>query len=287
MALSFIPPMMPMLVDEPPEGEDWVHEIKYDGYRTQLIIEDGQARLYTRNGRDWTGRYAPVAEAATGLAVDSAIIDGEMIVTDEAGKPSFRDLRRSIEREPERLRLVAFDLLNVDGHDIRGMTLVERRQLLEDLIEPVHEPIRFSEHIDIEGKAFFAAVEELGLEGMISKRADSTYRSGPTRSWRKIKCYEERDYEVAGILREPGEAPLALMVTPGERRYVGSAVVALNNKMRERLWHRVAERRGRPVPGVRKPKAQWTEPGLIARVRHLKGEEMLRQGQMLEIREED
>jgi ATP-dependent DNA ligase len=122
---------------------------------------------------------------------------------------------------------------------------------------------------------------------MVSKRAAAPYRSGRTESWLKVKCYEETDYEVAAVLRDPGRPSVAYMVTPdNERRYVGGAFITLNEKMRERLWARV-QAKAKPVKGVTvKPGAEWLKPGLIGRVRHLKGEQQLRHATLQEIRED-
>jgi bifunctional non-homologous end joining protein LigD len=112
--LPFIKPMMPMLVANPPQGEGWTHEIKYDGYRTELIIDDGQARAFTRNGHDWTKRYRSIVEVAAALPVGDAIIDGEMVVQDESGVSDFQALRGAIGGEPHRLIFFAFDLLHLE-----------------------------------------------------------------------------------------------------------------------------------------------------------------------------
>ncbi|MEV8883237.1 hypothetical protein AB0V39_29790 [Mesorhizobium ciceri] len=126
----------------------------------------------------------------------------------------------------------------------------------------------------------------MGLEGMVSKRPDSVYRSGDTEVWLKTKCYEEVDFEVAGVQRKPGSAPLALMATrDAERRYVGSANIALTKAMRERLWAKVQEGKGTPPKGADKPDAEWIKPGLVGRVKTLKREDKLRHATLRTIRE--
>jgi bifunctional non-homologous end joining protein LigD len=126
----------------------------------------------------------------------------------------------------------------------------------------------------------------MGFEGMVSKRASATYRSGRSEAWLKIKCYEETDYEVAAVLREPGRPNVAYMVTPDkERRYVGGAFITLNEEMRDQLWARV-NAKAKPLKGVKvKLGTQWLKPGLVGRVRHLKGEQLLRLATLREIRE--
>jgi bifunctional non-homologous end joining protein LigD len=286
--LRFVEFQQPTLVEAPPEGDGWLHEIKYDGYRTELLVERGKARAYTRRGFDWTDKYGLIAEQAAKLPVKSAVVDGEVIVMNEAGLSDFSSLRSAMRWEPGRLVFVGFDLLYLDGKDIRARPLIERRAALVKLIGDAAGAIQFSHHVEDGGKAFFAAAEKLGLEGMVSKRASAPYRSGRSESWLKIKCYEETDYEVAAVLREPGRPNVAYMVTPDkERRYVGGAFITLNEKMRERLWARV-NARAKPLNGVKvKPGTQWLKPGLIGRVRHLKGEQLLRHATLREIHEGD
>ena len=182
---------------------------------------------------------------------------------------------------------VAFDLLHLNGKDLRLLPTIERKDALEKLVDSTGGAIQFSHHITGSGHAFYEAADRMGFEGMVSKRATAPYRSGRTESWLKVKCYEETDYEVAAVLREPGRPNVAYMVTPDkERRYVGGAFITLNEKMRERLWARV-NAKAKPLKGVKvKPGAQWLKPGLVGRVRHLKGEQLLRHATLREIREE-
>lgn len=127
---KFIPPMMPCLVDEPPERPGWTHEIKHDGYRTQLHVAGENSRAFSRNGHNWSERYRKLLDRAAQLPCDSAILDGEVILQDERGRSDFHSLRSVIAREPERLVFMAFDLLELDGHDLRRKPLERRRELL-------------------------------------------------------------------------------------------------------------------------------------------------------------
>ena len=284
MRLAFIPPMFPTLVEVPPESDDWIHEIKYDGYRTQLVIDAGGIRAFSRRGVDWTDKYRPIVGAAAELHVKSAIIDGEMIAPDANGASDFSLFRKSIKRWPGKLAFVAFDLLHLDGEDLRPMPLAERRALLWSILAPAEGAIQFSQHVAGSGKQFYETVDRMSLEGMVSKRPDSSYRSGPTTAWLKTKCYQLSEFEVAAVLRERGKPPVAYMVD-AERNYVGGAFVSgLNRDMRERLWQRVTAKAGPPAKGlVMKQGAEWVRPGLKATVRHLKGEEMLRHASLKDI----
>ena len=286
--LSFIEFQLPSLSEAPPEGDGWIHEIKHDGYRTQLIIERGKARALTRRGYNWSSKYPTIVEAAAALLAESAILDGEVVVFDEKGISDFHALPWAIRREPERLVFIAFDLLHIDGEDMRFKPVVQRRARLSDLLVrgPADGAIQFSEELPCSGAEFFKQCERLGLEGMVSKRVSAPYRSGRTETWLKTKCFEESVYEVAGVLREPGQPAVAYLVTPDkERRYVGGAFITLNREIRERLWERVRAN-ATPVRGVeRKPGIEWLKPGLIARVRYLKGEEGLRHATLREVDE--
>lgn len=272
---------MPTLVEVPPEGDDWIHEVKYDGFRTQLVIQNGRCVAFTRTGKDWSNVYPQIIEAGLALPCKAAIVDGEAIVTDEQGKPQFKGLLRSLTRHPGRAVFVAFDLLHLDGGDLRRRPLVERRELLWKLIEPAEGAIQFSQHVQTSGADFYRAVDRMGLEGMVSKRASSTYRSGRTDSWLKIKCYEEKVLDIIGVQREPGKPAMVLMAEQGQ--YMGSAFVTFPKAVRERLWARVQGKVGAPPPkGLAREKAEWVKPGLIGRVRTLKGEEKLRHAKLVD-----
>src|SRR5262245_61388654 len=191
----FIKPELPTLVPEPPTGEGWIHEIKYDGYRTLIAIDRGKVRAFTRSGHDWTATYRRVVDACSKLSCRTAVLDGEIAVQDEHGITDFHALCSAIHRAPHRILFFAFDLLHLDGQDLRRRPLMERRELLRKLIRPdKRSPTQFSDHIEGDGATFFKAAAELGLEGIVSKRAASRYHSGPSRSWLKIKNLVESEF---------------------------------------------------------------------------------------------
>ncbi|TPK93411.1 ATP-dependent DNA ligase [Mesorhizobium sp. B2-4-14] len=287
MRLKFIKPMEPDLVDAPPQGDEWIHEIKFDGYRTQVIKDDDGIRLITKNGYDWTGRYSQLAGEAAAIEARDFIIDGEAITVNEAGLSDFHALQTAVtSRKPSRdLYLVAFDLLHLNGHNLRDMPVEDRRDILQALI-PDDGRIQFSEAMPGTGDAVYHLVDQAGLEGMVSKRKGSAYRSGPTMNWRKIKCFTERDLEIIGVKREAGKPAMALLAENG--RYVGGAFITMNREIRERLWNRVQGKVGALAPiGLAKEKAEWLKPGLLGRVRFLKGEEKLRHASLKDFREDD
>ncbi|RUU65612.1 ATP-dependent DNA ligase, partial [Mesorhizobium sp. M7A.T.Ca.TU.009.01.1.2] len=211
MPLKFIKPMEPELVDTPPQGDEWLHEIKFDGYRTQIIKDESGIRLFTKNGYDWTGRYIELAGEAEAIEAESFIIDGETITVNEAGLSNFHALQSAVtRRKPSRdLYLVAFDLLHLNGHDLRNMPVEDRREILQALIPDVGR-IQVSKAMPGTGDAVYHLVDRAGLEGMVSKRKDSAYRSGPTMNWRKIKCYAEKEMDIIGVQREAGKPAMVL-----------------------------------------------------------------------------
>ncbi|RUX96132.1 MULTISPECIES: ATP-dependent DNA ligase [unclassified Mesorhizobium] len=285
MRLKFIEPLLPTLVEKPPEGDGWIHEVKFDGYRSQIII-DHDVRIFTRNGLNWTTKYRSLVGAAKRLGVENAIIDGEIVVLNEAGLSDFGALRRAITRREQDLYFVAFDLLHLNGHDLRAMALEDRREILEGIIEP-GEHIQFSQAMPGEAKALFGLIDEAGIEGMVSKRRDSQYRSGRSTNWLKIKSYAVDEFELLGVEREAGKPAFALMADRATGRYVGSAFINSRGAIRDRLWKRVQEHAGPPPKGMKRPATQWVKPGLIGRVKHLRGEEDLRHASLQDFREED
>src|SRR5215472_2317575 len=181
--LGFIPPQLPSLTDQPPEGANWIHEVKHDGYRTMLVIERGAARTYTRDGHDWSDRYPGIIAVARKLPRRSAILDGEVIVQDGRGVSDFEALQSALRSKAARLIFYAFDLLHLDGKDLREKPLIERRTKLKRLIEQDPDsPIQFSEEFIGDAAAFFHACAAHELEGIVSKLATSRYRSGRSKT---------------------------------------------------------------------------------------------------------
>ncbi|RWC29973.1 MAG: ATP-dependent DNA ligase [Mesorhizobium sp.] len=285
MGLKFVAPLMPTLVEKPPEGDDWIHEVKFDGYRSQLIIDEDGTRIYTRNGHDWTAKYRDLVKEADSLGAESAIVDGEIIVLNEAGLSDFGELRKAITQRQHDLYFVAFDLLHLNGHDLRDMALDERREILAGMVEPGGR-IQFSEPLPGDAQAIYHLLDQAGLEGMVSKRRDSKYRSGPSTNWLKVKCYTIDEYDLLGVEREAGKPAFALMADRTTGRYVGSAFINSRGEIRDRLWKRVQEHAGPPPKGMKRPATQWVKPGIVGRVKHLRGEDDLRHASLQDFREE-
>ena len=255
--------------------------IKHDGYRTQLVLEPGRARAFTRNAHDWSDRYGNILEAAADLKCAAAIIDGEAIVQDEQGRSDFSAFQEALSSSPEKLAFMAFDLLHLNGDDLRPLPLYERRAALVDPIG-CHAPsccIQYSEHVSGDGRSVFEAADRMALEGIVSKRATSRYRSGPSRNWLKIKCVARGEFVVIGA--QPGDRgpPCALLARETEqgRQYAGSAFVTLSGQERESFWRQMERLR---TPQLAVPmsnmKASWVRPELRVCAKFLKGSDKLR-----------
>lgn len=274
---KFIPTMQPTLVDEPPAGGQWLHEIKYDGYRTQLAIGGGEVQAFTRNGHDWTSKYPDIVQAAAGIDCQSALIDGEVCVQDERGVTDFGELQSAMTKDPSRLVFFAFDLLHLNGVDIRRKPIEERRAHLRWILEGTStKHILISDEYDGEGADFFKLADQMGLEGIVSKRKGSTYTSGPTQSWLKTKCWHTDTFDVIGVDKGSDGIPYALLAD--EAGYRGAAFISLPASLRDVFW-RYVESRGvakAPILGTGRKKATWIGHGLRATVRHLKGSDKLR-----------
>ncbi len=274
--------MMPTLVEQPPSGDDWLHELKYDGYRTQLVISPTSVRAFTRAGQDWTARYRPLIEAAAELPCRAAILDGEVIVQGPEGRPDFDALAPAIAGAPERLIFMAFDLLHLDGRDLLREPLKARRQRLQQALgqSGPERPIQFSAHIEGVGPDFFRAVDAMGLEGIVSKRRGSRYRSGSSKSWLKIKTFAEGEFVVVAVERG-GKAPIATLAREGEGglELAGPAWVTLPEPERERFWSALeALKTSRAAVSMERPKeGSFVKPELRVRARYLRGGPTLRQ----------
>jgi bifunctional non-homologous end joining protein LigD len=203
---DFVAPQLSMLVDRPPNSEDWCHEIKFDGYRVQLRVEDGEAVLRTRKGLDWTEKFAAIARE--GSALPDALIDGEIVALDHEGAPDFSTLQAAIsDGKTDSLIFFAFDLLFAGGEDLRGLPLSERKTRLKRLLEArangktnkgAAKVIRYVEHFESGGDAILQSACKLSLEGIVSKKVNAPYRSGRSESWTKAKCRAGQEVVIGG-----------------------------------------------------------------------------------------
>ncbi|OBQ59587.1 DNA ligase [Mesorhizobium loti] len=286
--LKFIKPQEPLLVLEVPLSDDWLHEIKYDGFRTQLILDWAGGRAFTRTGIDWSKRYWPIVAALEKLPAKTLILDGEVIAPEADGRPNFHQMHSRMAWNAELLAFVAFDILHKDGKDLRALPTIERKAILWNVVKPAEGIIQYSQHVEGGGAEFFAAVDKMGLEGMVSKRKNSPYRAGKSDAWVKAKCWDVADFELIGVKRERGKQTEGLMARDG--KYVGSAVIATNRSIKERLLRRLERARAEQPAGVPKaiagPSVEWVSPGITARVRYLRGESKLRHASVQDLHDE-
>jgi bifunctional non-homologous end joining protein LigD len=182
---GFVEPCRPSRAPRPPSGPDWVHEIKHDGFRLLVRREGSRVRLWTRGGHDWADRFPAIVEAASRLRTPSFLIDGEAVICRDDGLSDFNALRSR--RHDHEVTLIAFDLIELQGDDLQKLKLVDRKQRLAKMLARGSAAITFNEHLAHDGPAVFEHACRLGLEGIVSKRIDSPYRSGPSKMWLKSK----------------------------------------------------------------------------------------------------
>jgi bifunctional non-homologous end joining protein LigD len=207
------------LVDEPPEGPEWLHEQKFDGYRILAVIDDGDVRLESRRFRDWTIEFPAVARALAELPVQRALLDGEVAVVLPDGRTTFQGLQNSFGDPRANLVYFAFDLLALDDEDLSHLPLEERKHRLERLLAGGAPSIlRYSDHVIGNGAAFFRLACERGLEGIVSKRRDKPYLPGRTLAWRKTKCIQRQEFVIGGFT-EP----------EGDRRGIGALLIGYHD----------------------------------------------------------
>jgi bifunctional non-homologous end joining protein LigD len=192
--LKFVRPCIPAARKSVPHGAGWLHEPKLDGYRLQVVKEDRLVRLYSKGGYDWTKRLARVAQAMAGIPCQSAVIDAELVFPSASGVPDFAGLRTALGAgRQDELAVFAFDLMHRDGDDLIGLPLTERRNRLERLLAQSDVPCLHLLRCFDDGAALFIAVQRHGLEGIVSKRKASAYRSGASRDWVKVKTATWRE----------------------------------------------------------------------------------------------
>jgi bifunctional non-homologous end joining protein LigD len=194
---GFIEPALATSVEKVPGGERWIHEIKFDGYRIQLHIANGDIKIYTRRGNNWTNRFTKIAGEAYLINAGSAIIDGEIVVPALDGTTDFSVLQNELKGKSTKIVMVAFDLLYLNGYDLRKLPLIERKALLKELI--ARTAIQFSESFEVDGREVYQHACAIGLEGVVSKVRDSKYVSGRSNDWLKITCDQRETLPIAGF----------------------------------------------------------------------------------------
>jgi bifunctional non-homologous end joining protein LigD len=270
-------PQLATVANQAPEGPEWLHEIKYDGYRLLARIEEGEVRLITRRGLDWTAKIPTLAHRLGELPLDSALIDGELVHLEPEGTTSFAGLQDAISSgKTGALNFFAFDLLYRDGWNLTGAALEDRKTALAEIIPPNQQGmLRYSDHQIGRGPAFLSQACNFALEGIVSKRRTEPYRPGRSRSWLKSKCRNREEFVVIGYTDPEGsrEGFGALLVgyydPQGKLRYAGRVGTGFNTGQLIQL-HRRLQSLARPEPPVTLPKGvsrkgvHWIEPRLVA-----------------------
>ncbi len=268
------------LVHALPEGEDWLYELKYDGYRILAYVEGNRVRLITRNGKDYTKQFPDIAYSLSGWAGGRAmILDGEMVVTDAAGRTDFQALQNHLKnRQTQTLTYIVFDLLALDGEDLRGKRLIDRKARLEALMKDAPKNFHYSRHVRGNGKESLIAACEAGLEGIIGKKANSIYSGTRNGDWIKLKCDQRQEFIIGGYTlsdkRASGVSSLLLGVyKDGEFVYAGRAGSGLSQADIKELEEKFAGIKRREAPFQLAPKPRkheritWLEPELVAEIK--------------------
>jgi len=278
---SFVAPCLAKLAEKAPDSEAWVHEIKFDGYRIQARLERGKVRLLTRRGLDWTNKFPTIAEAVGKLPARAALIDGELVVEGPDGISSFSLLQEDLKRgRHDRMVFYAFDLMHLDGTDVKPLPLVARKQALAHLLAKAgkHGALRLSESIAERGPVLLKHACKMGLEGIVSKRADAAYHSGRGGEWIKTKCSDRQELVVVGFAPSSVDAHAvgALVLgyyARGKLRYAGRTGTGFTRQSARDLYRKVSALRSAKSPletvpkeerGVRAP--VWVAPRLVAEV---------------------
>jgi DNA ligase D-like protein (predicted ligase) len=243
---DWIRPQLTQLVKEAPDGDQWLHEIKFDGFRMHARLDRGPVRLLTRNGLDWTAKYPQIAKAVPALPARQAYLDGELCGVRPDGITSFSMIQLASDAgNAAGLVFFLFDLLYLDGEDLTARPLIERKERLGGLLARARSPLQYSDHQIGLGPAFYEQACPLGVEGIVSKRADAAYAPGNRGLWLKVKCLNREEFVVIGWTDPEGARPYlgALLLgyyDPGGRlTYAGRVGTGINQAELERLWRKL------------------------------------------------
>jgi bifunctional non-homologous end joining protein LigD len=280
---KFIAPELATLAKTPPAGESWIHELKLDGYRIEARVEHKRGKpivqLLTRTGLDWTHRMKPIAEAVGALPVKSALLDGEVVVLAKDGSTSFAELQAAFQDgATSELTYFVFDLLHLDGRNLRGLPLVERKSILARLVAGISSDgtLRLSEHLEGGASTVFKHACQLGAEGIVSKLAESRYSSGRGNSWLKLKCYHEQELVIGGFtLPSNGTRGVGALLLGyylgGKLVYAGRSGTGFTQKTHRMMRSRLDKLARKESPFDEIPRsagrgAHWVKPELVAQI---------------------
>lgn len=277
----FIKPCLATLVDETPDGKKWEHEIKFDGYRIQARLNHGKVKLMTRKGLDWTKKFSSVARAVRALHAKTALIDGELVAHDSRGISRFSLLQQDLKDGRQgRMVLCAFDLMHINGVDLKRQSLAVRKAALRRLLRRGHDRahLRFSKSLRGRGSALLKQACKKGLEGIVSKQTDAPYHSGRGRNWLKSKCSDRQELVVAGLAPSSADAHAvgALVLAyygRGKLHYAGRVGTGFTRDTARALYRTLKRRQRKTSPFKPIPKEEngrrapiWIEPNMVIEV---------------------
>ena len=296
---QWIQPQLTQLVEAAPDGDGWVHEIKFDGYRMHARLDRGAAKLLTRTGLDWTHKYPAIAAAVAELDARQAYLDGELCGVGPDGITSFSMIQLASDAgNAAGLVFFLFDLLHLDGEDLRARPLIDRKERLRALLANAAPSLRYSDHVTGQGPASYEKACALQVEGIVSKRADAPYAPGNRGLWRKVKCLNREEFVVVGWTDPEGSRPwlgallLAYYDPSGRLIYAGRVGTGIDAAELERLWRKLQPLAAAQMPlDVPPPRSSrfgsplvlsrvhWVRPALVAEVKYLAwtGDNLLRQ----------
>jgi bifunctional non-homologous end joining protein LigD len=267
---DFIEPALATSIDKVPSGDRWVHEIKFDGYRVQVHISNGAVKVFTRRGNDWTKRFRKIADDAWHISAGSAIIDGEVVVPSADGTTDFSVLQNELKGRSTKIVMVAFDLLYLNGYDLRKLPLFQRKSLLQKLIAGTD--IQFSESFEVDGQDMYKHACKTGLEGVVSKVRDSRYLSGRSNDWVKKTCAQRETLTIAGFALD-GKKWDGLYL--GRRKgkelvYAGKVDHGFDTNLTKELQARLKPliRTTQPYGKRIAHRGIWVEPSLLAEIEY-------------------
>lgn len=275
-----IEPQLATLVETPPEGPDWLHEMKFDGYRLICYLNQGKVLLHSRNQLDWTVRFPELAAALRQLPVKQAVLDGELVALSSDGKSSFQELQKSLrDNATTALKFYAFDLLYLDGYDLRELPLELRRQQLRELIPADHpDPLRFSIELEGTGQQAFERAAAAGLEGIVSKRRDRPYQSGRGGEWLKAKSVQQDEFVIGGFTdstssrKKFGALLLGVFDDTGNFKFAGKVGTGFSEQTLRDIHEILAplEQKANPFAGQVLTGTlrgmHWVKPKLVAQI---------------------
>lgn len=274
---EFIAPQLATLVDKPPEGDQWLHEIKFDGYRMLAYKQKSNVILKSRNNKDWSEAFLSISESVKKLPFQNIILDGEVVVLDEEGHSDFQLLQNSLDGLCQKpFVYFIFDLLYFDKYDLRTLTLLERKSILANILSYKIPALYYSDHIIRAGKELYQYSCQHALEGIISKKSDAPYHSKRSKSWLKIKCTKRQEFVIGGYTNPQGARNyfgslfLGVYDGQGNLKYTGNVGTGFDDKLLKEIKRRLDKHASNTNPFLTKPPgystANWVKPKLVCEV---------------------